>query len=383
MIVGPKKKTIGFVISSMQCGGAERVLSELANHFSNGEYNVVLFLFCGKNEKQFYELNRKIKVIYLDIFSKDYSDFTSRKNLFKYNALTKKMILLKDTLQALRKFRKHIAEQQIDILVSFLDIVNIYTLLACIGLRLPVIVSERTNPNHHQIGFVFSILRMFLYPTCSKLVVQTTSAFKYFPKIFKRFMTIIPNAIPCMLKTKQEHADELTHIVSVGRLSSVKNHSTLIKAFSKYVKAHSQATLTIYGEGEFRNELELLISYLKLEHCIFLPGAVTDVPSSFIDKDLFVFPSLYEGFPNALCEAMSYGLPILASNVSGNNDIIRDNRNGILFDVKDESDLFDKMIFMQDRQTRENLVHEGMITVSKYRVEIIYKLWDEMIKCAE
>src|SRR5690606_29753976 len=107
-----------------------------------------------------------------------------------------------------------------------------------------------------------------------------------------------------------------------------KGFGALITAFSEIVLQKPDITLTIYGEGAERQNLESLIRGLNLTASVFLPGTVRDVEGIMYQADLFVFPSHYEGFPNALCEAMAMGLPVIASNCSGNIDIIREGVDG-------------------------------------------------------
>ena len=145
-------------------------------------------------------------------------------------------------------------------------------------------------------------------------------------------------------------------------------------------KKERKLTITIYGEGILRNFLTKLISFLNLEDRIFLPGIATEVETVLTSADLFVFPSIYEGFPNALCEAMSCGLPVIASNCSGNIDIVEEGVNGLLFNVADVDGLVSCIKKLLDNSDYANkLAVNAQDVVNKFSEPEILKLWDNVL----
>ena len=111
-----------------------------------------------------------------------------------------------------------------------------------------------------------------------------------------------------------------------------------------------------------------------------MPGAVKNIQEKLAEADLFVFPSRFEGFPNALCEAMAVGLPVIASNCSGNVDVVEDGVNGVLFPVGDEAALIKQIKSLCcDPKLREKLGRKALEISDTYSPEKIYRLWDETV----
>ena len=139
--------------------------------------------------------------------------------------------------------------------------------------------------------------------------------------------------------------------------------------------------LTIYGEGPERKNLKNLIEDLAVKDQVSLPGAAENIQDFLIKTDLFIFTSVYEGFPNALCEAMAVGLPVVASNCSGTVDIIRDGENGILFPVGSVEKLYEKMLDLIHNYSKRYMisVHAKQLT-ELYSEERIYEKWNSLIK---
>jgi glycosyltransferase involved in cell wall biosynthesis len=159
-----------------------------------------------------------------------------------------------------------------------------------------------------------------------------------------------------------------------------KNQTTLIRAFAQLIKKHPNLQLTILGDGEDRSILEQLIQTLGVSQNVFLSGAVKNVAQELLKADVFVFPSLYEGFPNALCEAMSVGLPVIASNVTGNRDLVVHHENGLLFEAQNVDDLFNQMTQIMDINLRRKLTKKSINVTVDYSADKIYARWITMIE---
>lgn len=125
-------------------------------------------------------------------------------------------------------------------------------------------------------------------------------------------------------------------ILHVGRFTEQKNHQMLIKAFSKVLKSAPNCVLQLIGDGETRLEIESLVITLQIEDKVKFLGLKDDVYNYMNSADLFVLPSLYEGMPMTLIEAMGSGLPIIATEVGGIPDILVNGQEAVLTDVKEE-----------------------------------------------
>jgi sugar transferase (PEP-CTERM/EpsH1 system associated) len=123
-------------------------------------------------------------------------------------------------------------------------------------------------------------------------------------------------------------------IGSVGRMTAVKNFPSLIQAFLLLLKevpfAHAQMRLIIVGEGNSRQACLELLRNAGAEALAWLPGESADVPHLMRAMDLFVLPSLGEGISNTILEAMSTGLPVVATRVGGNEELVKEGITGTL-----------------------------------------------------
>lgn len=359
---------VTFVISSLESGGAERVITGLANHYADQGHRVSLVTMAAPHVKPFYQLDARIDLIQLNIM-----------HLTKQPMLKQFLHRLKLTLKLRSTFKK----LKPDLIVSFIDLMNLITLVSSAFLKIPIVVSERIDPRFREIPQVYKWLRLKLYPYAQSLVVQTQCVADYFPLSLQSIISIIPNVIPLPPCNPVQVNQEVFNIVCVGRLDPQKNHVVLIRAFSEVIKQYPEVTLTIYGKGDYQSHLEALITDLHLKNHVFLPGTVSDIFQKLKKADLFVFPSLYEGFPNALCEAMTMGLPIIASNCSGNIDVIHDNINGRLFDPHDCQRL-SKLIceLILDYPQRQRLGEAAQWITKDYGADKIYKLWRETLSKA-
>jgi L-malate glycosyltransferase len=117
---------------------------------------------------------------------------------------------------------------------------------------------------------------------------------------------------------------------SVGRLVPVKNHVTLLRAAARVASQVPQLTLALVGDGPLDGELKTLADQLGIADRVSFLGYRDDVPNLLNAMDILVLPSLREGMPNAVLEAMACGLPVIASNVGGASEILRDGENGLL-----------------------------------------------------
>jgi len=358
---------LALIISSLQTGGAERVLSELANVWVSKGYEVSLITLAGSDNQSIYPLDPRIHLIHLNQMAGD-----SVPLLLRLKTIGKRILKLRKALKSIRA----------DVIISFIDVMNVTTLLASRMLKIPVIVTERTHPSYHQLPKFYQFLRRLTYPWADKVISQTSSASDYFSRLPKRQKGIIPNAVkkPVVQKNETDILKPVHHIVSVGRLCPYKGFQILIQAFSEILPHNPNLNLTIYGDGVMRASLEMLIQELKLTEHVFLPGTIQDIETALYNSDLFVFPSFYEGFPNALCEAMAVGLPVIASNCSGSVEIVRDGIDGRLFGVGDVHQLTRLLQeLIEDSSQRVKLSKGACGVVDRFSQASNLEKWDTVL----
>jgi glycosyltransferase involved in cell wall biosynthesis len=141
----------------------------------------------------------------------------------------------------------------------------------------------------------------------------------------------IPNAVDLSrFRTTGRPGGGVVRVAYVGRLRHVKGVSVLVDAWHELAAARDGARLVIAGDGELREALVAQVERLSLGGSVELAGEITDVPGLLRETDVYVQPSFQEGLPNSVLEAMAAGLPVVATRVSGNEDLVTDGHNGLL-----------------------------------------------------
>jgi len=360
----PKSKKILLSIPALQGGGAERVISTLANGWVAEGHKVCFVTYESSNSKPYYKLNAHIDVVQLDSLTP-----------CKY---AKPMILIKRFFG----LRDQIKKFNPDIIISFLDTNNIMAVFAALGLNVPVVVSERINPKTTPIGKVKKFLRNWAYCKASSLVVQNKGIKNCFSAQIQKHTSIIPN--PIVLENNINWTGDKKEFVALGRINIQKGYAYLIDAFSKISKKYPDWTLKIVGKGdnEDSKKLEKKIQTLGMEEHIFLQDAVKEPQKEIAQSKIFVFPSIYEGMPNSLMEAMAIGMPVISANCDfGPSDLINNGKNGILVPVKDSLSLAKAMEHLAaDAALQKKLGNAAKQDMERYELKKILNLWQEVFE---
>ena len=267
-----------------------------------------------------------------------------------------------------------------DAVISFIDRTCVVTLVASLGLRVPVIVSERIDPEMYSPGRVWGLLRRLLYPSATAIVVQTDKVRNWSQRSFPRLRTrVIPNPVPCEVVTSAR--PPRTTILAVGRLDPQKGFDSLIVAFSHIASRHPDWQLKILGEGPERPRLEQLISELGLVDRVEMPGRRHDVMQQLSEAGVFVLASRFEGFPNALVEAMVSGRAVISTDCpSGPADLIEPGRNGILVPVDDVVALASALErLLLDPELRTRLGQEAVRIRERLSIGSVLRQWNELL----
>lgn len=347
-----KKKLIIF-LGSLGRGGAERVISILAEHFRKLGWNVKIALLLFNRVD--YEIHPDIEII--DLSGK----IQSR---------------AKRTPMWLREIRKLVKREKPDAVLSFAARINVLVLMACLGIKQKIVVSERNDPYMDGRSKYIDWCTNWLYPKAAKVVFQTKRAQGYFKGL--KNGTIIGN--PITVKAEAEK-DAERKIVTVGRLTPQKNQKMLISAFAALSAENPELKLEIYGEGELREALQKQIDEIGLTDKAVLMGNCPDVHQRIKGAELFVLPSDYEGLSNALLEAMMMGLPCISTDCAGSDEVIEDGVSGGLVPVGDEMALLEVMKDLLDDKNKQKALAEGAKQASKaFETDVILEKWVEVLE---
>lgn len=371
MSIKPLKLT--FVISSLSSGGAERVMSTMANYWAKKGWGITL-ITLDSVDSDFYKLHPDIKRVALGLTGES-------SNL---------LMAIKNNFVRIVRLRREIRASKPDAIICFMEKTNILTLIATRGLGVKVVVSERTDPAHHEVGRLWNYLRRVTYSLADIIVAQNNQVKKWLEEtVAGAKVVVIPNPINYQNEETEQislnafvgRKENIRTVVAMGRLGFEKGFAMLINAFAKITHSYPEWLLVIFGEGEERNNLTRLAHNLGISDKIFLPGTFKNSMSLLRQADLFVMSSRFEGFPNALLEAMACGLPVISTDCpSGPREIIRDGVDGILVPPENVDALAGAMDrLMSDENERKRLAARAPEVLERFGLEKIMGMWEETI----
>ena len=173
-----------------------------------------------------------------------------------------------------------------------------------------------------------------------------------------------------MIRTKLGINNEDFLLFSAGQLSKRKNHEVIINALSK-VKSNNVKFL-LCGLGELEDYLKNLSEKLGIEDRVIFAGYRNDVKELLYAADCFVFPSLQEGLPVALMEAMAVGIPVICTDIRGNTDLIKNGKGGYILKTDDVDGFAEKIDEVnRDRLLAQKFCDTNINTIKQFDSNII------------
>lgn len=350
---------IGFYIPQLFGGGAERVVTSLANTLIRLGHRVSI-VTTVRHEND-YQIESGVKRFVLN-----------EMNLCRFDFLNKYI--------RLKRLREICKEEDIEVLVAFLGGAIYYSVLACVGLKTKVVVSERNFPEFTYKSLFSRFCAKCIFSLSDGAVFQTDDAQKWFPKIVQRKSVIIPNPVKDVFYSAF-YAPRVNEIVAVGRLTDQKNYKLLIEAFELVVRKNPSAQLSIYGEGEQKELLQSFICQKELCDNIKLKGNTDDIVGVLSGASVFVMSSDVEGMPNALMEAMTVGVPSISTDCPcGGPRFLLSEGRGMLVPVGHSMELADKiLILLGDEKLRREYSLRAKAYMGQFKQEIISAKWTDFM----
>lgn len=344
-----------FVISTMQAGGAERVMAILSRYFANF-HDVTLLKFDSK--PSFYDIDERVKLVDLPYPMLKQGFFT---NFFR----------------RIKKFfyqRKLIKDGNFDVIISFMDSTNINVILSNMFINRPLFISE-----HSSSGFLkprlWVGLRRLLYPYATGLTVLTKSDFDYYKFVKNKVVMYNP-----MFEASKKGLSKENIILFVGRLVALKGCDVFLKAISLIDKdTIKDYRVVIAGSGDEKQRLDLIAHDLHID--VEFVGQTNDIASLYERSKIIVSSSKTEGLPNVLIESTFFDCARVATATTGAKELIDDGVDGFLVPIDDTKALSERIkTLICDEDLRQKFVKNANLKADNFKIEQIYKKWMEFIQ---
>jgi glycosyltransferase involved in cell wall biosynthesis len=379
-------KKILFLIGSLQYGGAERVVANLSSYFAeSGRYHVSVRLL---EDVKKYAVSDKVEMG---------AWHYNRNNLFD------KIISVIRGAVTLKRF---VISHDVDIVLSFMEWANSINMLSkALGSRHKAYINVRCRLKVHyknELKKTSWTMLNWLWKYTDRTIVNSRDIKEDIVSLFNvnpASVEVVHNPLNLneIAKLSQESVDEewflkrdIPLLINVGSLTKPKGHTYLLKAFSR-LAARRPARLAIIGDGELRKSLTDEAKRLNVADKVLFLGW-RDNPYKYMARsDIFAFSSIYEGFPNALLEAMACGCPVISFDCpSGPSEILslegekREDisraRYGILVKGKGEAPL-SKAIedLLDDKEAMEYYSRAGIERARQFDLPIIAKEYEDLL----
>jgi len=371
-------------------GGVERVINTLSNDLIK-DYDIELISVYKSNDKPYFNYNEKIKINYMY----DKSNLTSKKfkkikPLYYLFRFFEKKNQKKSIKKGVFKYYKKIEEDDI---VVFGRIPVALMFLPYIKKAKKIIVREAVHLyflNKKQQSEVKE-----LFKKVDLLVISSSENKKIYEDFFDYDINIQKIYNPLGIIPKKVTSYDSKTVISVGRYDTHKGYDYLIRSFKLVLEKHPDWKLNIVGDGYYKEKMAQLIKNLKLEQSVILVPSTKDVVSKLIDSSIYVMASRFEGYANALVEAMACGLACISYDwLVGVSDIIEDGVNGEIVPLTDRFRYFNTLEIIdeditnlantinkliEDRELREKYGKEAEKIIESRKAQIILEKWRNYI----
>jgi glycosyltransferase involved in cell wall biosynthesis len=350
-------------------GGLERMIISIMNAMAERGHDVSLLSWDGAAATAFYPMSPDVTWRRLDM-----GDHGSKAGMGQIAA----------RLPVIRGLVKGLSP---DVIVCFeggsFRAMQLYTA----GLGIPLVAALRTAPTLYDHNWRLRFIECQAFRFARRIAVQFERYRDLYPAYLRPRIVTVPNPVAearVLARPDVPAGNGRFRLLSVGRLNYQKNYAVLIEAFARLAPRFPDWDLRIVGEGEDRNELEAHVFRLpELAGRVALPGTTAEVDTEYAAAHLFCLPSRWEGFPNALAEALAHGLPAVGFlGCAGVPDLIDAGGTGALAAGNgDASALADALAsLMAEADRRAAMGRAAVASVAAYRPEAMFDLWEATLR---
>tara|TARA_Y100001968_G_C19348532_1_gene713388 strand:- start:103 stop:1248 length:1146 start_codon:yes stop_codon:yes gene_type:complete len=363
--INKEQRKIIFVISTLELGGAQRVLEIVADHFKNKGDKVSIIILSGKI-LHFLKFDSEIDINWLNIAE-------------EYNYKYKNKIIR--NLMRIKIMRNTLLSLQPDIVFSFMGGTSLLTFLSILGKDIHHIASERNNIISQNKSRIWRYIIILMYKYVGIATANNKDIAFKMSILCKRKVIYLPNPIKCIDSKIIPSFDKRKNIILViGRLEYQKDYPLLFKCLN-IIKANLKGwKINIAGDGSQKNYLVNLVENLGLTSYINFLGNVDNINKLIDESSFLCSTSRYEGNSNAICEAALRCLPILATQdaVQG-NDFIKNGFNSLIVQSRSVEIFADNLLLMiEDKNLRLRLAKGNNINYKESSLKIL-RIWEKLI----
>jgi|GEM_PF-523506 len=363
-LLGTRPLRMALVTSSLGGGGAERVLATMANHWAGLGWEVTVFTLRADEATTAYPLHERVRVVRLNLIRE-------RNPVWDLGHLGR--------LLALRRALRATAP---DVVISFLDKLNVAVLLALVGTGTRVVVTEHLVPWRHPLGAVWETLRRIVYRRAARIVSPTAGIRDYLAQRVPGRYTVLGYPAQLLSGAVSPVTRRAPLIFAAGRLAPEKGFDVLIAAFARVHAQHPAWRLEIAGEGPLRSALAAQIEAAGLGKSVELRGHLPAARERMCDAAIFVLSSRNEAYPMVVCEAMAAGAAVVATDCpTGPREMITAGVDGLLVPPDDAPALAEALLkLITNAALREKLAAAAHVGARRFASETVMPQWDGLVR---
>ena len=365
-------KRVSIAVNSLVQGGAQKAGILLVESLLKRGYSVQLILFYPK-ETDFFEIPKGAEVVRL--IHPFEAQGIEHPNKFLHNFRRTKS-RARDLIQLRSEVHRHKSSH----VIAFEAYVGILVGLALFGSRIRVLISERVHPQYHEVQSIVKPFQSFVYKRRNvKVLAQGEVISEYIRERYKIEVLSIPNIVqPPSIDFVHEPKDR---IVMMARAHQQKGIDTLIQAWGQLTALQKSSwSIHIYGQGDFGPFKDLVIDK-QLGKEFFFHEADSNITNILKNAGIFVLPSRYEGFSNALAEAISHGVPSIATDCpSAVRDLTLNGELAVLVPAGDLDSLaFQLTTLIANKDKRDAIGEKGKQISSIFGADLVTDIWEDAI----